>query len=72
MRNRTRENKSSVRIALTGSKPRNPVVQAVINGFGMMSGKRHANERRAKQLTTERQRFDLLDYDQKIRQVGEW
>jgi hypothetical protein len=54
------------RIAVPVSKPRNPVVQAVVNGFGTMTGKRHRDAERA------RERFERLDFDQRVREIGEW
>lgn len=68
----TKTTRSTVRIAPPGSKPRNPVVQAVLNAFGTINGTSHEERRLAQQSESEHVRFELLDYDQQIRQVGEW
>jgi len=54
------------RNAVPASKPRNLVVQAVIHGFGTMTGQRHRDAERA------RERFEKLDFDQRVREIGEW
>ena len=51
---------------MPASKPRNPVVQAVVHGFGTMTGQRHRDAERA------RERFEKLDFDQRVREIGEW
>jgi hypothetical protein len=48
------------------SKPRNRVVQAVVHGLGTMTGQRHRDAERA------RERFEKLDFDQRVREIGEW
>lgn len=52
--------------AVPASKPRNRVVQAVVHGFGTMTGQRHRDAQRA------RERFEKLDVDQRVREIGEW
>jgi hypothetical protein len=66
MRLTTRQRRPANRMAAPAPKPRNPVVQAVIHGFGTMTGKRHRDARRA------RRRFEQLDFDQRVREIGEW
>jgi len=51
---------------LATSKPRNPVLQAVIHGLGAMTGQRHRDAECA------RVRFEQLDFDQRVREIGEW
>jgi hypothetical protein len=50
----------------TSTKPRNPVLRAVIHGLGTMTGQRHRDAERA------RARFEQLDIDQRVREIGEW
>lgn len=53
-------------VRLRPSKPRNRVVQAVVHGFGTMTGRRHRDAERA------REHFEKLDIDQRVREIGEW
>ncbi|MGO4392335.1 short-chain dehydrogenase [Variovorax sp. M-6] len=66
MRITTSPRRPASRTAVPASKPRNPVVQAVVHGFGTMTGQRHRDAVRA------RERFERLDFDQRVREVGEW
>ena len=66
MRLTTSHRRPAIRTAVRPSKPRNPVVQAVVQGFGTMTGKRHRDAERA------RERFERLDLDQRVREIGEW
>ena len=69
---RLRDNDRPARpIPLAATKPRNPVIQAAIKGFGTLNGHRHQDKRRA-QTVIDRERFERLDFDQQIREVGEW
>jgi len=54
------------RKAVPASKPRNRVVQTVVHGFGTLTGQRHRAAARA------RERFEQLDFDQRVREIGEW
>ncbi len=53
-------------IVVQPAKPRNPVVLAVVKGLGTLAGRRHAANRRA------RERFERMDLDQRVREIGEW
>lgn len=66
MRLTTSHRRPAIRTTVRTPKPRNPVVQAVVQGFGTMTGKRHRDAERA------RERFERLDLDQRVREIGEW
>ncbi|WP_298705659.1 hypothetical protein [uncultured Variovorax sp.] len=66
MRVTIRHRRPSTRLAVPSSKPRNAIVLAFINGIGTLSGKRQRDIERA------RSRFDELDFDQRVREIGEW
>jgi hypothetical protein len=66
MRLTTSHRRPANRIAVPASKPRNPIVQAVVHGFGTMTGQRHREAERA------RSRLENLDFDQRVREIGEW
>jgi hypothetical protein len=66
MRLTTNHRRPPDRHALPAPKARNPVVQAVLNGLGTVSGSTQREADRA------RERFERLDFDQRVREVGEW
>ena len=66
MRLTTSHSRPANRIAVPASKPRNPVVQAVVPGFDTMTGERHREAER------HRARLENLDFDQRVREIGEW
>lgn len=53
-------------IVVQPAKPRNPVLLAVVRGLGTLAGRRHTARQRA------RQRFERMDLDQRVREIGEW
>jgi hypothetical protein len=62
MRLRTSPNRT---VAVPAAKPRNPVVLAVVQRLGTLSGHRHEDKK-------SRERLDRLDLDQRVREIGEW
>jgi hypothetical protein len=66
MRLTTSHRRLPERNAVPVPKARNPVVQAVLDGLGTVSGSAHREADRA------RERFERLDFDQRVREVGEW
>ena len=64
--NTSRRRPASRTAVLASTKPRNPVLQAVIHGLGTMTGQRRRAAERA------RERFEQLDFDQRVREIGEW
>lgn len=53
-------------IVVQPAKPRNPVVLAVVKGLATLAGHRHTANLRA------RERFERMDLDQRVREIGEW
>ena len=53
-------------IVVRPAKPRNPVVLAVVSRLGTLVGRRHTKTERA------RERFERMDLDQRVRELGEW
>jgi len=53
-------------IVVRPAKPRNPVVLAVVQRLATFAGRRHAADLRA------RERFERMDLDQRVRELGEW
>lgn len=63
MRNRTRTSRT---ITVRPTKPRNLVVQAVVQRLGTLLGSRHDGDQRT------RERLARMDLDQRVREIGEW
>ncbi|MDR6885537.1 MULTISPECIES: short-chain dehydrogenase [Variovorax] len=66
MRLTTSHRRPANSILVSGPRPRNTLVQAVTRSFGAMSGQRQREAERA------RERFEKLDFDQRVREIGEW
>lgn len=63
MRNRTRTSRT---ITVRPTKPRNLVVQAVVQRLGTLLGSRHDGDQRTGE------RLARMDLDQRVREIGEW
>lgn len=63
MRNRTRTSRT---ITVRPSKPRNLVMQAVVQRLGTLLGSRRDGDQRT------RERLARMDLDQRVREIGEW
>lgn len=66
MRNTTSHRRPAKRMAMPASRPRSRVVQAFIERLGTITGRRRRDAERA------RQRFEGLEFDQRVRELGEW
>ncbi|MEJ1171371.1 short-chain dehydrogenase [Variovorax sp. CCNWLW235] len=66
MRLTTSHRRPATRIMVSEPKPRSALVQAVTRSFGAMTGQRQREVERA------RERFEKLDFDQRVREIGEW
>jgi hypothetical protein len=66
MRLTTSHRQPARRTVATASRPRHRVAQAIARSLGAMTGKRRRDAERA------RERFERLDVDQRVREMGEW
>lgn len=66
MRLTTSHRRLATRIVASEPRPRSALVQAVTRSFGAMTGQRQREAERA------RERFEKLDFDQRVREIGEW